>query len=444
MAKRVIMILCTLLIFGLVVSTFALAQAEPPYKGVTIRYCIWRTPFNVELEKRAKAVFEVLTGAKVIFEWGSEEEIRMKLGLDFATHGGVYDVICIDNWELASHAEAGYVLPIDNYVQNPPTIVKEQGWLKMDDFPEVNIAAMTYKGEFYGFPWALEVSEMAYRTDLLEKYGVEVPTTTDELMEAAKKLTLDEDGDGKVDIYGIAMRGKRGEDNPIVSAGFGWAFSGHSWLDENFNPIVNEENYVKGVEFFGEILSKYGPPDVGVYTWLEVQTSFKEGKVAIVIDGSPTVGRLLIPEYAPKVCEKVGFGLPVAGPKGYQMHLWAPGYGINPYSTDLEKQVAFAFAAWATSAENCKAMAETLTGVNYYANKDVLRWLAKIDPSCPVALESARVMDASYMPVIPETPELTVIFGTHVSRVIAGEATAQDAMDWAVKEMRKVLEEAGY
>jgi len=55
--------------------------------------------------------------------------------------------------------------------------------------------------------WSAQAQLLHIRTDLFKKYNVKVPTTMAELEAAAKKLTIDEDGDGKPEIYGFLSRG---------------------------------------------------------------------------------------------------------------------------------------------------------------------------------------------------------------------------------------------
>ena len=50
-------------------------------------------------------------------------------------------------------------------------------------------------------------SLMIYRKDLAKKLGIEPPKTWDDFVKIAEKLTIDENKDGKPEIYGITMPG---------------------------------------------------------------------------------------------------------------------------------------------------------------------------------------------------------------------------------------------
>ncbi len=400
------------------------------FSGVEIRTIFWPTPLSQTWAEGSK-VFEEKTGAKVVWEFGSEEEVRAKLELDFTSQTGNYTIVMVDNWTLP--AEAGYLLPLDDLLAE-----KVSPWLTTD-WPEVTREALTYKSQLYGLPWALGVPQMAYRKDLFEKYGLEVPTTMEELEEACKKLKAGFEADGLTDIYPIAMRG---EDNSIESAGWGWAWGGQ-WLDENNVPTVNEEKWVAGIKFYTDLLRNYGPPDVAVYTPMEVSNAFTEGHVAIVIDSSPVTGRFLDPEVAPKVYDKVAYAIDPKGPERYPCHLWASGWGINAFASDEAKEATWVYIQWITSDKVLHSMVPDLPGVNFYANPDVMGRIAPTNAAVAPAIEAAKHASSTYMPRLPEYPELRDIFGDAVSSIVAGEIEAQEAMNQAAAKMTEVLKKAG-
>jgi ABC-type glycerol-3-phosphate transport system substrate-binding protein len=244
-------------------------------------------------------------------------------------------------------------------------------------------------------------------------------------------------------MYCIAMRGRRGEDNPIQSAGWAAAYGG-KWLDDKFVPRVNEPEYVAGIKWFTDILRDYGPPDVANYTWMEVQTAFGEEQVAIIVDGEPVTSRFQDPSVGSKVVDKMGWAMPPKGPVAYPTHLFLPGWGINAYATQAVKEATWAYITWMTSDAVYMNMLPDIPGVDYLPSQAVINELKDTDPAIPPMVEVTPYMDPTYMPVIPEYPELRDILGNYVSAVIAGEMDAQSAMDKAAAEMYTVLEKAGY
>lgn len=407
------------------------------FHGIEIRTIFWDIPYAKAMSGRLAKIFEEKTGAKVVWEIGSEEEIRYKMQLDNASKSGKYSMVLVDNWELAASVSSGILTPVDDYLKN-----KVYPWTFPLDKCKACVGAMTYQNRLWGYPWVLEVGQMGYRTDIFQKYGIQVPKTTEELMQVCKTLEDDFKKDN-VDMHCIAMRARRGEDNPIQSAGWAAAFGG-KWLDSSFKPQVNSPQYVEGIKWYTDILKNYGPPDVANYTWMEVQTAFAEGKVAIIIDGEPVTSRLQDPTIGPKVQGKMGWALPPKGPVAYPTHLFIPGWGINTYSSQKVKDATWAYITWITSDAVLLNMLPDVPGTDCFPNPAVLDYLKPIDPPITYMIEIAPFMDPSYMPVIPEYPELRDILGNYVSSVVAGEMDAKTAMDKANEEMYKVLEKAGY
>jgi hypothetical protein len=62
-------------------------------------------------------------------------------------------------------------------------------------------------GKWYGLVHASGTSLMIYRKDLAKKLGIEPPKTWDDFVKIAEKLTIDENKDGKPEIYGLTMPG---------------------------------------------------------------------------------------------------------------------------------------------------------------------------------------------------------------------------------------------
>ena len=62
-----------------------------------------------------------------------------------------------------------------------------------------------FDGKLQGFPYGVDLTFIVYNKDLFDDAGVSYPHedwTVEEFIETAKRLTLDSDGDGRVDQYG--------------------------------------------------------------------------------------------------------------------------------------------------------------------------------------------------------------------------------------------------
>ena len=88
------------------------------------------------------------------------------------------------------------------------------GLVRLSSFPDFNEyltkripenllnSFRSYDGHFYQLPWKTNPVMVVYNKDLFEEAGVKAPLRTySEYLAAAEKLTLDKDGDGKVDQW---------------------------------------------------------------------------------------------------------------------------------------------------------------------------------------------------------------------------------------------------
>lgn len=119
------------------------------------------------------------------------------------------------------------------------------------DFSESAIEAATVDGQLVGIPWFCNAYAILYNKDLLEQAGItELPTTMDELIAAAEKISelgTDENGNK---IYGMALANSNLESTegynlfPLL-----WAY-GADFVDEDGKIAIASE---AGIEAFTKI-----------------------------------------------------------------------------------------------------------------------------------------------------------------------------------------------
>ncbi|GAB2573144.1 ABC transporter substrate-binding protein [Kribbella endophytica] len=96
------------------------------------------------------------------------------------------------------------------------------------DFTPSLLSRVTYQGKLYAFPQATDMQLLVYRKSLLQQAGVQPPTTVDELIAAAKKLTTDKvkglfvGNDGGVGILGGPALWSAGVDYLTEDGQFGF------------------------------------------------------------------------------------------------------------------------------------------------------------------------------------------------------------------------------
>ncbi len=280
------------------------------YEGTTIRIIDSKSAFTPIAKKHIED-FEKLTGIKVIHEPYPSAQTRRKLLMELGAKNQDLDVF----WGMMKTAyqydNAGWLEPLDGYLKNPALTNSDFDY--EDIFPRVR-AVINEKT--IGITNACNPQVLMYRKDLFEKYNVKVPTTWAEIEAAAKKLTLDTDGDGKTDIYGWIAR--MNQENTAPFANFIYS-NGASYLDQNRKPVFNSPEFLEGVNFYGKLMREYGPPGAATIGWKEAIGAFAQGKAAMIADIS--IFALLVIENpkSSKVHGKVGYATFPPGKPGNQI-----------------------------------------------------------------------------------------------------------------------------
>lgn len=87
------------------------------------------------------------------------------------------DLVQLSTHNLPDYVISERVQPITEYVADIKDNNTASSW-----------AAVTFADQVYGVPQGIGPAGLMYRTDLFEKYGITVPTTWDEYLDAARKI----------------------------------------------------------------------------------------------------------------------------------------------------------------------------------------------------------------------------------------------------------------
>jgi multiple sugar transport system substrate-binding protein len=310
-----------------------------------------RHPFTESI-LRFLPEFEKKYNIKIKILLLSEEEYFEKLITELSSKTGFYDVFMVGFPHIWQYSKAGWLEPLDRYIAD--TTLTSSNW-DFEDFYPILIESSRWNqkpgvGLGEGPLWAIPVNEEAYiifyRKDLFERFNVKIPTTYQEVYEAAKALTRKVDGQ---QIYGFAHRGVRSWST--IHPGYSTAFytCGASDFDAELNCTINSPQGIEITDLFIRILKETGPPGWPSYTWYEGKEGFLSGKFAMWFDANHQAAAF---EDRSKshVAGKVGYLLPPPGKDGaIRSNTWLWSLAMNAFSKQKEK--AWQFLAWATSKE---------------------------------------------------------------------------------------------
>jgi len=151
-------------------------------------------------------------------------------------------------------------------------------------------------GKWYGLVHASGTSLMIYRKDLAKKLGIEPPKTWDDFVKIAEKLTIDENKDGKPEIYGLTMPG----DNLFINILVGemMAANGGKLFDEKNRPLFESRQMLETLDYWKR-LAKFMPPGWEGHGYLDTFSNLYGQKAAMMYAGFGR-GASLIEQYAPE------------------------------------------------------------------------------------------------------------------------------------------------
>ena len=224
---QILIVLLCILIFG-VGSVLAADFNWRKYEGTTIRVLKDKSAFT-KLSLKYIAAFEAATGIKVQCENYPSMQLRKKILIELGGGNKDLDVFQGRLKMAFQYEKAGWLEPIDGYIHDKTLTNPDFDY--EDFFPNTQ---PIINGKHIGISQSVNPSALIYRKDLFEKYDVKVPTNWKELEQAAKKLTLDTNGDGKTDIYGWIARMNNENTSPFSIFLYN---NGATYLDKNRKPV---------------------------------------------------------------------------------------------------------------------------------------------------------------------------------------------------------------
>lgn len=381
--------------------------------------------------KQAALDYEAQTGVHINIAEFPYANLFEKELLDLNAHTGAYDLIMLDDPWFPRFGTQQLLTDLSPLLQN-------RGMKGPDeDFVQASIALCRepyQTGALYALPYVGNSQLLFYRRDLFAKHNLKAPATWDDVLAAAKTITEQETygapGDGK--IYGYVMRAAQGNAAVADFMPIFWAFGGEMF-DAGGRPTVNSAEGIAALKFMLE-LGKYSPPGYASFNADEVGAHLLQGTAAISINWPAWISSFSDPAKSRVIGQMEFTTMPGAKNAGRaEIGNWL----IAIPRDARNKDAAFEFLLWATSAEQMKRSA--MRG-NPPTRKSLFNdpELVKQFPAYPAQLRSLE--SSKPRPRTPFWNEIENVFGIYLSKANSGELSAEDAMNQANAEIAKILE----
>ena len=389
--------------------------------------------------------FSEATGINVELDFIEYQAMRDKqiLELGKPEGQGEYDVVAWVVFNKTDFVNKGYLTDISKMFTNAaltdPTYDREDLVAAYVNSGAVAGGRRGYlsgpTSAMYGVPFGAETSIMAYRADIFDEYGLQVPETYDELFEVAEFIT-----ENVPDMYGMTSRGQTGPN------------STHAWLlhaspygadifDDQWNVTLDTPEALAATEALKRIVEN-SPPGVLNWGFGEQANAFLQGDSAIYVDALKIAAMSRDPEQS-LVDGNVRYALHPVGPDG-TCGSETGGFAMGIAENSDNKEAAFLFLQYMTSKEGDRKIVEAggdPVRASTLANPE---FQARF-PEYPVILQQLECANENWRPLIPEWGEINAqIMGEQLGAYLNDEINAETALANAKSQTEDVMARAGY
>ncbi|MEV7424687.1 MULTISPECIES: extracellular solute-binding protein [unclassified Streptomyces] len=326
---------------------------------------------------------------------------------------GAPDVIRSEVAWTPEFADLGYLAPLDG-----TAALKDE-----KDFLPQAAASTKYDDKTYAVPQVIDSMGIFYNKKIFKDAGVEVPKTIDELKTVSKTI---KDRTGKTGMY---LRG----DDAYWFLSFLYGEGGNLVDAKSRTITVDDEAGAKAMTVVKDLVDSGAAKTDATDGWENMQASFKDGKVAMIINGpwavADTYGGAQFKDKA-----NLGIAPVPAGSAGQG----APqgGHNLAVYAGSKNLDASYAFTEYMTSAASQAKVAEQLS---LLPTRTAVYDMPGVADNEIVGFFKPVVDKAVERPWIPETGSLFAPLVTEYTKVLTGQTTPKKGVETTGDSYRKLL-----
>ena len=431
-----------------ILGAFAVASfvALPSAKAADLTLC-WAEwdPASalIELSKD----FEAESGHNMSFEFVPWENFSDRMLNELNSGGKLCDLMIGDSQWIGGSAENGHYIKLNDFFAQegidmgdfiPATVTGYAEWPKGTP----NYWALPAFGDVVGWTYRKDWFEMPeLRSEFRSRYGrdLDVPETLEELKDIAE-FFQERDIDGRT-VYGASIYTERGSEG--ITMGVTNALYNYGFLYEDPNNpyemdgFVNSDGAVAGLEFYKELYDCCTPPGSSNWYMGESSDAFKSGQVALQMNFAfiwPGVNT-----HSEVGGNRSGYFPNPRGPGGHFAQLGGQGISVVSYSD--ERDAALEYIKWFAQPAVQQKWWEA---GGFSALRAVVEdpGFASSQPYAQTFLDSMAIVKDFWAEPAYNSLLLEMQSRVH-NYVVAGQGTAQQALDGLVSDWDQVFEDEG-
>jgi len=425
-------------------ATILLSTVSALAQPKTVTIAVVNNPDMLELKKLSAKFEEKNPDIKLNWVIVEENILRQRVTTDVSQGSGQFDIVYVGLYDTPIFAKRGWLRPFENLPSD----------YDLDDVFKSIRDGLSYDGKLYALPFYGESSMLMYRKDLFDAKGLKMPDQPkyEDIAKFAEALTDKAKGQ-----YGITLRGQPGWGENMAFLDTLLNTFGATWFDEKWHPTIDSPEWKKGIGYYIDLMKKAGPPGATSNGFNENLTLMTSGKAAMWIDATVAGGMLENPKQS-EVAGKMGYApSPIEATPNGSHWLWSWAMGIPVKAK--EPEAAQKFAAWATSKDYIKLVADDLgwpqvppgTRKSTYDNPEyqkapfaaaTLQAMQTADPTNP-CIKKVPYTGVQFVG-IPEFQSIGTVVGQNIAGALAGKMSIDQALKASQSAAERAIAQGGY
>ncbi len=410
--KRLMLLMALLaLVLPAAAQDMGSCNIDAPMEAAQINMIGWTYPiidfYASELEA-CNSVDNIDVNTQLLDSGSAHDQLRLALGA-----GGTspYDIIMVTQGDVNSYVAEGWMMPLNDLIDQ----YEEE--YNISDIS--GLADMTVDGNIYAIPMEQNTRHLFYRPDLLDKHGIAVPDTWDDVIAACGVLAAE---DSIVIPFTTQLH-----------AGWAWriefgdmllAFGGQALNDDN-TAAFNSDEGVMALEKLVEISDACMGPEGMTYSIDDSQIGIATGELAMAFTWASRAAAMDDPDFSDYVGGIDFAPAPRAIADGPYGATGGTGAGLGiPANIDDDADLVFQVIAEATDTESQTAASQVGVIVRgAVAETAEARYLPAVFATIEGGVEGQNV------PAIGAV--LNPVWDQWLPQIMTGEMTAAELLDGA-------------